>query len=59
VPLSKVKVAVSPGVGLGRSGDAIVRLALVENEARIRQAVGDIRRVIEANPPVAIANAKE
>jgi alanine-synthesizing transaminase len=56
---SEAKVAVGPGVGLRRSGDGFVRLALVENEARIRQAVRGIRRVIGANPLVAIANAKE
>ncbi len=47
-------VAVSPGVGFGRSGDAFVRFALVENEARIRQAVRGIRRVIESDAPARV-----
>ena len=37
---------VSPGVGFGRSGDEFVRFALVENEARIRQAVRGIKRMM-------------
>jgi alanine-synthesizing transaminase len=48
--LTEAKVAVSPGVGFGLSGDGFVRFALVENEARIRQAVRGIRKVLEADP---------
>jgi len=44
--LTEAKVAVSPGVGFGLSGDDHVRFALVENEERIRQAVRGIRRVM-------------
>jgi alanine-synthesizing transaminase len=36
-------VAVSPGVGFGDNGEGYVRLALVENEQRIRQAGRNIR----------------
>ena len=32
------KVAVSPGIGFGHYGDQYVRIALIENEKRIRQA---------------------
>jgi alanine-synthesizing transaminase len=46
--LTESKVAVSPGVGFGRSGDGFVRFALVENDERIRQAVRGIRKVMEA-----------
>lgn len=46
--LSEAQVAVSPGIGFGRSGDGFVRFALVENDARIRQAVRGIKRVMEA-----------
>jgi alanine-synthesizing transaminase len=46
--LSEAQVAVSPGVGFGRSGDGFVRFALVENDERIRQAVRGIKRVMEA-----------
>jgi alanine-synthesizing transaminase len=42
----EAKVAVSPGVGFGPGGEGYVRFALVENEARIRQAVRGIRRAL-------------
>jgi len=48
--LTEAKVAVSPGVGFGLSGDGHVRFALVENEERIRQAVRGIGRVVAAGP---------
>ncbi len=44
--LEKAKVAVSPGIGFGPSGEGHVRFALVENQHRIRQAVRGIRSVI-------------
>jgi alanine-synthesizing transaminase len=36
--LAEAGVAVSPGVGFGEEGEGFVRIALVENEHRIRQA---------------------
>ncbi len=45
--LRDAKVAVSPGIGFGPSGDGHVRFALVENEHRIRQAVRGIREALE------------
>ncbi len=44
--LDKGKVAVSPGVGFGPSGEGHVRFALVENEHRIKQAVRGIRHML-------------
>jgi alanine-synthesizing transaminase len=44
--LREAKVAVSPGVGFGQSGEGFVRFALVENKHRIRQAVRNIRRFL-------------
>lgn len=44
--LREAKVAVSPGVGFGEYGEGYVRFALVENEARIKQAVKGIRRAL-------------
>jgi alanine-synthesizing transaminase len=41
--LQDAKVAASPGIGFGEYGDTHVRLALIENENRIRQAVRGIR----------------
>jgi alanine-synthesizing transaminase len=43
--LAEAKVAVSPGVGFGEFGDDHVRFALIENEARIRQAVRGIKEM--------------
>src|SRR5690606_31131156 len=40
--LTHAKVAVAPGIGFGEYGDGHVRIALVENEHRIRQAVRNI-----------------
>ena len=44
--LEKADVAVSPGVGFGEYGEGYVRIALVENEQRIRQAARNIRRFL-------------
>jgi len=44
--LEEAKVAVSPGVGFGETGEGYVRFALVENKQRIRQAVRGIRRFL-------------
>jgi len=56
--LNEARVAVSPGIGFGHSGDGFVRFALVENEARIRQAVRGIRKVLEADPATPSGDAK-
>ncbi|MEL6236037.1 MAG: LL-diaminopimelate aminotransferase [Pseudomonadota bacterium] len=45
--LAEAEVAVSPGVGFGEYGEGFVRLGLVENEHRIRQAARNIRRVMQ------------
>jgi alanine-synthesizing transaminase len=45
--LREAKVAVSPGVGFGPTGEGYVRFALVENEHRIAQAVRGIRRALD------------
>ncbi|HQF30974.1 MAG TPA: aminotransferase class I/II-fold pyridoxal phosphate-dependent enzyme, partial [Hyphomicrobiales bacterium] len=44
--IEKADVAVSPGLGFGEQGDDYVRIALVENEQRIRQAARNIRRFL-------------
>lgn len=44
-------VAVSPGSGFGEAGEGFVRLALVENENRLRQAVRQIGRCLEKQSP--------
>ena len=45
--VEKAEVAVSPGIGFGEYGEGFVRIALVENEQRIRQAARNIRRFLE------------
>ena len=45
--LEKTDVAVAPGIGFGEHGDDYVRLALVENEQRIRQAARNIRKFFD------------
>ena len=40
-------IAVSPGIGFGEYGDDYVRIALVENENRIRQAAKCIKRAFD------------
>mgnify|MGYP000980385452 FL=1 len=42
--IEKADVAVSPGLGFGEYGDQFVRIALVENEHRIRQAARNLKR---------------
>ena len=44
--VEKAEVAVAPGIGFGEHGDDYVRLALVENEHRIRQAARSIKRFL-------------
>jgi len=45
--LEKGDVAVSPGSGFGEAGEGFVRMALVENENRLRQAVRQITKCLE------------
>ena len=44
--IEKADVAVSPGVGFGEYGEGFVRLAIVENEHRIRQAARSIKKFL-------------
>jgi alanine-synthesizing transaminase len=48
--VEEADVAVSPGMGFGEHGEGFVRIALVENEQRIRQAARNIRRFLETGP---------
>jgi alanine-synthesizing transaminase len=48
--VEQAEVAVSPGIGFGEYGEGYVRIALVENEQRIRQAARNIRRFLESAP---------
>ncbi len=48
--LEEADVVVSPGAGFGPAGEGYVRMALIENENRIRQAVRNIGRVLGHEP---------
>jgi alanine-synthesizing transaminase len=47
--MAKAKVAVAPGLGFGEHGDGHVRIALVENNHRIRQALRGIRGFLQGD----------
>ena len=44
--LTRAHVAVAPGVGYGENGEGFVRIAMVENEQRLRQAARNVRRYL-------------
>ncbi len=48
--LEKADVAVAPGIGFGEYGEGFVRIALVENEQRIRQAARNVKRFLAEEP---------
>jgi alanine-synthesizing transaminase len=48
--VEKADLAVAPGSGFGEHGEGFVRIALVENEQRIRQAARNLRRFLETGP---------
>lgn len=45
--LEQAKIAVSPGIGFGNHGDSYVRIALIENEKRIRQAAHNLKKFLK------------
>ncbi|WP_439577873.1 LL-diaminopimelate aminotransferase [Elioraea sp.] len=57
--LERAKVAVSPGVGFGEHGDGHVRIALVENTHRIRQACRAIRQFLQGSNAPGLATGVE
>jgi alanine-synthesizing transaminase len=58
--LTCAKVAVAPGVGYGENGEGFVRIALVENEQRLRQAARNVKKYLQSmgvnTPPSATAS---
>jgi alanine-synthesizing transaminase len=48
--VEQASLAVAPGSGFGEHGEGFVRIALVENEQRIRQAARNLRRFLETGP---------
>jgi alanine-synthesizing transaminase len=53
--MQEAEIAVAPGVGFGEYGDGFVRIALVENEQRIRQAARNLKRFLHSNAAAAEA----
>ena len=52
--LNEAQIAVSPGIGFGEYGDEYIRIALIENEQRLRQALRNLKRLFRSsyNPPI-------
>ncbi len=48
--MEKAEVAVAPGRAFGENGEGFLRIALVENEQRLRQAMKQINRFVQAKP---------
>ncbi|WP_151975542.1 LL-diaminopimelate aminotransferase [Erythrobacter sp. EC-HK427] len=46
--LTEAQVAVAPGVGYGEDGEGFVRIAMVENEQRLRQAARNVKRYLQS-----------
>ena len=57
--LTEAKVAVAPGVGFGEYGEGYVRLGLVENRHRIRQAARNLKSFLATDPQGRLAQAAE
>jgi alanine-synthesizing transaminase len=51
--LERANVAVSPGIGFGEYGEGFVRIALVENRHRLRQATRNIKAFLSGRNDVA------
>jgi alanine-synthesizing transaminase len=51
--LQRAKVAVAPGLGFGEHGEGYVRIGLVENPHRLRQAIRNIRNFLQAGSNIA------
>ena len=49
--MEQAGVAVAPGVGFGEYGEGYVRIGLVENEHRIRQAARNVKKLLSQRPP--------
>ena len=47
--MEQAEIAVAPGLGFGEYGDGFIRIGLVENEQRIRQAARNLRKFLQSN----------
>ncbi len=48
--IEKASIAVAPGIGFGEYGEGFIRIALVENEHRIRQAARNLKKFLAQAP---------
>ena len=48
--MEQAEVAIAPGRAFGENGEGYMRIALVENEQRLRQAVRNISRFVQQRP---------
>lgn len=55
--MTDAKVAVSPGIGFGEYGDQYVRIALIENEHRTRQALRNIKKMFRVDAGASLHDA--
>jgi alanine-synthesizing transaminase len=51
--MDEAEVALAPGRAFGENGEGCVRIALVENEHRLRQAMKNLERALVPRPPKA------
>lgn len=57
--IEKADIAVAPGIGFGEHGDDYVRIALVENEHRLRQAARNIKRFLSGSAAIETESGPE
>jgi alanine-synthesizing transaminase len=57
--IEEAGVAVAPGTGFGEYGEGYVRIGLVENEHRIRQAAQNVKRFLQSNAPGRVLEAAQ
>ena len=50
--IEEAEVAVAPGIAFGEHGEGYVRIGLVENEHRIRQAARNVKKLIDQSGQV-------
>jgi alanine-synthesizing transaminase len=48
--LENAEVSIAPGRAFGENGEKYMRIALVENELRLKQAIRNISRYIQQKP---------
>jgi alanine-synthesizing transaminase len=51
--MEQAEIAVAPGAAFGEYGDGFIRIGLVENEQRIRQAARNLKKFLHSNSAAA------